>query len=180
MKYSTLVALAVSALACGGASASPKTSAAKAAPLPEVVIRANRVTRAVEGYEGAMATHDTSVLPKLFTDDAVVEFVTDTTGSYLAVHADSLLEDAAPGSDRRRPHVTNVRVFPTNDKNAVFVQYDIVADSGEHSEETSGRLALVEMRGDKIEKMVNFNAPAASLASSSACVTPSNVAVTRR
>ena len=179
MKHSTFAALAVAALACGGASAAPKSSAVKAtAPLPEVVIRANRVTRAVEGYEGAMATHDSSVLPKLFTDDAVVEFVTDTTGSFLAVHADSLLEDAAPSSDLHQPHVTNVRVFPTNDKNAVFVQYDIVADSGDHSDES--RLALVEMRGDKIEKMVNFNAPAASLAHSSACVTPSNVAVTRR
>ena len=127
-----------------------------------------------------MSTHDTSALPKLFTDDAVVEFVTDTTGSFLAVHADSLLEDGVPSSELHRSHVTNVRVFPTNDKNAVFVQYDIVADSGDRSDETSGRLALVEMRGEKIEKMVNFNAPAASLAHSSACVTPSNVAVTRR
>jgi hypothetical protein len=184
MKYATVMALTVSALACGGVSAgthgATASAATKDAPLPEVVIRAARVTQAVEGYVSAMSTHDISPLPRVFTDDAVVEFVSDTSGATLAVHADSLLDDTASGPNVARPHVTNLRLFPTKDANAVFVQYDLVADSSDRPDATSGRLALIEMRGDKIQKMVDFNAPAASLAHSSACVTPHDAVVTRR
>lgn len=188
MKYSTLVAASVSALAsglvCAGthATRTPAHEPAASAPLPEVVIRATRVTHAVEGYVEALSTHDGKNLSKVFTDDAIVEFVKDDPGASLSVHADSLLDDgvAAFGSTSAQPRVTNLHVLPTNDTNAVFVQYDIVSDTAERTADTQAQLALVEMRGDKIQKMVNFTAPPASLAHSSACATPRYVVVTRR
>jgi hypothetical protein len=150
--------------------------------LPEVVIRATRVNHAVESYVDALSTHDGGSLSKIFTDDAVVEFVNDEPGASLSVHADSLLDDGVEGSHLAgtRPRVTNVRVFPTNDGNTVFVQYDIAADSSVRASDTRDQLALIEMRCDKIDKMVNFNAPPASLSHTTACATPGNVVVTRR
>lgn len=187
MKYSTLIAVAVSALVSGLASAGTHATNSRAhaagasAPLPEVVIRAKRVTEAVEGYVDAISMHDGRSLSKVFTDDALVEFVTDDSGASLTVHADSLLDDAVSdfGLTDGRPRVTNVRVFPTNDSNAVFVQYDIVKADGS-STASRDQLAMVEMRGDKVEKMVNFNAPPATLAHSSACATPRDVVVSQR
>ncbi len=179
MKNSTLAAVAVSALAsglvCAGTHETKSRAGAQAAAksLPEVII---------EGYVDAISAHDGQSLSKVFTDDAVVEFVNDDPGASLSVHADSLLDDGVEGSRLAgtRSRVTNVHVFPTSDGNTVFVQYDIVADSSERASDTLDQLALIHMRGDKIEKMVNFNAPPASLAHSSACATPGNVVVTRR
>jgi hypothetical protein len=187
MKNSTLAAVAVSALASGLVSAgthetkSRADAPAAAASLPEVVIRATRVSHAVESYVDAISTHDAQSLSKIFTADAVVEFVNDDPGASLSVHADSLLDDGVGSSHlaATRPRITNVHVFPTNEGNTVFVQYDIV-DSSERASDARDQLAMIEMRGDKIDKMVNFNAPPASLAHSSACATPGNVVVTRR
>jgi ketosteroid isomerase-like protein len=188
MKNSTLAAVAVSALAsglvCAGTHETKSHAGAQAAAksLPEVIISATRVRHAVEGYVDAISAHDGQSLSKVFTDDAVVEFVNDDPGASLSVHADSLLDDGVEGSHLAgtRSRVTNVHVFPTSDGNTVFVQYDIVADSSERASDTLDQLALIHMRGDKIEKMVNFNAPPASLARGSACATPGNVVVTRR
>jgi len=164
MKCSTLTALVVSTLACGVVSAGPHTT--------------KRVGEAVEGYVDALSTHNAGTLSKFFTDDAVVEFVSDTSGASVTVHADSLVND---GADSGRSHVTNLRVFPTKDVNAVFVQYDVVGDSAANGDVgASGQLALIEMRGNRIEKMVNFNAPVASIARSSACAAPRDVVATRR
>jgi hypothetical protein len=187
MKYSTVTVLAVSIVASGSVLAgtrSPKPSSAQSrvasAPLPEVLVQANRVTEAVEGYVNAMSTHDVNSLSKVFTEDAMVEFVTDASEARLAVHADSLLDDAAPAGEGPRSRVANVRVFPTKDANVVFVQYDIVSDAANHTGDTAGRLAMIEMRGERIERMTNFNGTDAALANSSACVGPRGVAVTRR
>jgi hypothetical protein len=169
MKCSTLTALAVSTLACGVVSAGPHTT--------------KRVGEAVEGYVDALSTHNARTLSKFFTDDAVVEFVSDASGVSVTVHADSLVDDGAASLNggSSRSHVTNLRVFPTKDVNAVFVQYDVVGDSAANGDVgASGQLALIEMRGNRIEKMVNFNAPAASIARSSACAAPRDVVATRR
>lgn len=169
MKSSIFIALTVSTLACGAVSAGPHTT--------------KRVTDAVEGYVGAVSTHNSGALSKFFTDDAVVEFVNDTSGASVTVHADSLVDDgelSAGGTDGRS-HVTNLRVFPTKDANTVFVQYDVVGDSAANGDAgASGQLALIEMRGGRIEKMVHFNAPTASIARSSACAAPRNVVATSR
>ncbi len=186
MKHFTRVATAVSALVSTMAFAGPHTAkspspdaATAPAPLPEVVIRATRVTQAVEGYLDAMSTHDVASLSGIFTDDAVVEFIGDEPGAALSVHADSLLDDAGIHPVGARPRLTDMHVFPTKDGNAVFVQYDFAADS-ENAAQARNQVALVEMRGDKIAKMVNFNAPPASIAQGSACATPRNIVLGRR
>lgn len=188
MKYSIVTNLAVAALTfCGVTSAStPATKSAAvrsetaSAPLPEVVIRAARVSRAVEGYVNAMSRRDGRTLPTFFTDDAVVEFVSDNSGVSLAVRADSLLDEVAPGAVDPLAHVANVRVFPTRDASAVFVQYDVVVNADDRPDQTSSRLALVEMRGERIDKLVDFSAPAASLAHGSGSMARRDVVVTRR
>ena len=186
MKYSTVTVLAVSLLGSGSALAGTHVaklstqSHVASAPLSAVVVLTNRVANAVAGYVDAMSARDVNSLAKVFTEDAMVEFVADTSQASVTVHADSLLDDAAPSAADSRPHVANVHVYPTKDVNVAFVQYDVVADSADHAGDTSSRLALIEMRGEKIEKMTNFNGAEASLARSSACVTPGNVVVTKR
>ncbi len=175
MHKSTLAAAAASALAStlvlAGAPAakSHSTSTASQAALPEVVIRTARVTTAVEGYLGALSIHDSAGLSRFFTDDAVVEFVSDEPGAALSFHADSLLDGTTPVAGGVPQQAIGLRVLPTADSSAVFVQYKLAA-----ADERS-QVALVEMHGDKISRMVNFNAPPASLARTSACVTPHNV-----
>jgi len=62
----------------------------------------------------------------------------------------SLLAACAANSAGAR--VSNLWIFPTNDANTVFVQYD----SGTTA--SGGQLALVELNGDRISRMVNFAA----------------------
>jgi len=63
-------------------------------------------------------------------------------------------------------HISNLWIFPTNDSNAVFVQYTM--SSGVRSAARlpgSEHLALLEMRGDQIVKMLDFIAGAGRLPS---------------
>jgi hypothetical protein len=73
-------------------------------------------------------------------------------GSSLFAEADSAM--AHTGGTR---HISNVWIFPTNEPNTVFVQYE--ADRNPASLDgvrRQSQLVMLEMRGDRIARMRSF------------------------
>jgi hypothetical protein len=126
----------------------------------------SRADHALRDYLLACSVHDAQAIGRAVTADAVFEYVLEEPGSYLTIDATSLrahcaVEDRAGESPLR---ISNLRIFPTSDSNAVFVRYTTpaVGDSPravDHSElpaTTSEHLALIELRGDRIAKLRDF------------------------
>jgi hypothetical protein len=120
----------------------PQTAAAKAAA--GVILK---VERAIIDYLSACASNDAQDLQGVLTEDARIEFAMDEPGTYLSIDASSWGADCAA-------QISNLWIFPTLDADAVFVQYDVPASSGALQER---QLVLVEMRGERIARMVNFS-----------------------
>ena len=135
----------------------PRTAAARAAG--DLIARAER---AITGYVAACASRDVKCLNAVTTDDVRIEFVLDEPGMYLALDSDSLMASCMPGVSP--PRDARVWIFPTNDTDAVFVQYDASAPSSEATSQP--QLVLVEMRGDQIARMRNFAAVPTAMVSS--------------
>jgi hypothetical protein len=132
---------------------------------PAVLFRARRIgigsegasaKRALTGFVAACATGEDESLRKLTTDDIRIEYALDEPGTFLNVDASSGTVGcgALNGPDGR---LENLWILPTDDASSVFVQYD----TGE-----GRQLALIEMRNERIARVVNFaSAPQALLAS---------------
>jgi len=155
----TTFALA-SAAQAGDTVQTPRTAAARAAG--DLIAR---VERAITGYVAACGSRDEKRLSDLTTDDVRVEFTLDQPGAYLTLSSEALMASCVPGVTP--PAKQQMWVFPTNDADAVFVQYEV---SG-ISEATTRQLALVEMRGEQIARMRNF-APISSTTVASATLLP--------
>lgn len=139
----------------------PDTAASRAAA--GVIARAER---AVAGYVGACAARDAEKLNRLMTRDARIEYTLDDPGAFLSMDSNSLIA-ACAASPRVSPAgstVANFWIFPTNDPRTVFVQYDWLRREAETG--LQRQLALVEMRGDQIYRMLNFAAIPRSLVAS--------------
>lgn len=139
------------ALSADVAAQSPRTVVAHAAGDP-----ISRAERAVTDFLAACASHDAQGLHSVTTSDVRIEYMLDDPGTYLSMEADSLIAECAANAvaDNSGSHVANLRIFPTGDANAVFVQYDAPAGSVETM--SHRQLALVEMRGDRISRILNF------------------------
>jgi hypothetical protein len=151
----TAVFAALLGLSAHAASASdvqvPDTDAARASA--DLIASAKR---ALTGFVAACATGEDEWLGKLTTDDVRIEYALEEPGTFLSIDASSGC-GALNGPDGR---LENLWILPTNDTSSVFVQYD----TGE-----GRRLALVEMRGDRIARMVSYaSAPPALLANAAA------------
>ena len=117
----------------------------------EVISRADRALR---DYLLACSIHDGQAIGKAVTSDAVFEYVLEEPGSYLTIDATSLrahcaVEEQTGESPLR---ISNLRVFPTGDSNAVFVSYTTAAADSP----TSEHLALIELSGERIAKLRDF------------------------
>ena len=147
----------------------PDTAAARAAA--DVIARAER---AVTTYVDACVARDAQTLNRVTTRDARVEYTLEDPGTYLSMDASSLIAACAANTPTGKPGsvAANFWIFPTNDADTVFVQYD--APSGTDSV-SHRQLALVEMRGDRISRMLNFAAmPPAVVASTLRAATASS------
>ena len=112
----------------------------------------SRAERAINGFVAACAVRDARGLSDVTTSQVRVEYALDEPGTYLSMDASSLL--AACAANNAGSRVSNLWIFPTNDANTVFVQYDAQStETGSH-----GQLALVELKGDRIARMLNFAA----------------------
>jgi cytochrome c len=114
--------------------------------------------RAIDRFVAACAARDARGLSNVTTGEVRVEYALDDPGTYLSMDASSLVAACAASTSAAKTgsRVSNFWIFPTNDPNTVFVQYDA---PGESSDATTHRqLALVEMQGDRIARMLNFAA----------------------
>lgn len=156
-----LLALAADAgLSADVAAQVPDTAAAESAA--DLI---SRVERAINGYVAACVSRKPQALSRVATSDVRIEYALDEPGAYLTFDASSLLAGctASAPAGHAESHVANLWVFPTLDANAVFVQYDAPGSAGSIGHR---QLALVEMRGDRISRMLNFGAvPSAIVAS---------------
>jgi hypothetical protein len=131
------------------------------------------VRDAIAGYVAACVSHDVQRLDSVTTEDVRLEYALDDPGIYLSVDMTSLLEACARGATGSR--LASLSIFPTADANVVFVQYDLTAGLGDA---THHQLALVEMRGKRISRMLNYSqAPQALIASAARTATRSATSV---
>jgi len=136
---------------------------------PQAAANANLIGRAdhaLREYVVACSTGDDEAMARALTSDAVVEYPLEEPGTYVAVEAAALNANCYGDAKQAASpaHISNLWIFPTNDSNAVFVQYTI-SSSGRTLAQLldSEHLALLEMRGDQIVKMRDFSADSGNL-----------------
>ena len=113
-----------------------------------------RTERALGGYVAACVSGEGRALNRVTTDDLHIEYTLSEPGTYLTVDGG----DASAGCAAMAgllSRTSYVWIFPTHSA-AVFVQFDAPPAAGAPSQR---QLALVEMRGDRIARIVNFSAP---------------------
>jgi hypothetical protein len=110
-----------------------------------------RTERALGGYAAACAAGEGQALSRVTTNDLHIEYTLGEPGTYLTVDGSN-----APAGCAAMVGLgahTNVWIFPTH-SSVVFVQFDAPAAAGAPSQR---QLALVEMRGERIARIVNFS-----------------------
>jgi hypothetical protein len=110
-----------------------------------------RTERALGVYAAACAAGEAQSLDRVVTDDLRVEYTLRDPGTFVGMDASSLQTTCAAltGLTSR---TSDLWIFPTN-AGVVFIQYDAPSAAGEPARR---RLALVEMRGDRMSRIVNF------------------------
>jgi len=118
-----------------------------------------RAESAFAAYLAACSSQSARDLLAALTDDAVVEYASQNPGTYRMVDAFALIGEVTDAStrDAGAQQVSGVWIYPTNDANVVFVQYE--AQSGPASlpgTRKQPQLVMLEMRGDRIARMRSF------------------------
>ena len=141
-----------------------------------------RADRALRDYVAACSAGDDAVIARIVTSDAVVEYALEEPGTYLVVEAAAL--SANPSGNAKQAgagaYISNLWIFPTSDSNTVFIHY--TTGSGVRSPAElpdSEHLALLEMRGDRIFKMLLLGANAGNLSALEASVITRAIASSR-
>jgi hypothetical protein len=133
--------------------------------------------RAITSFVAACASRDAARLNSVTTDDVRIEYALEDPGSYLSVDAASLITACAAQADASStgPRIANLWIFPTSDASTVFVQYDLTA--GAEGPPQRRQLALVELRGERIARMLNYSgAPQALVAGAARAVASTTTA----
>lgn len=131
----------------------------------------SRVQRTLTAFVAACSAHDAHRLDTVTTDDARVEYALETPGAYLTLDATSLPADCGIGMRSEGSHIRRLWIYPTNDANAVFVEFEATNDFS--TAPPRRQLALVEMRGARIARLLNFSAPPNALFSADETASPS-------
>jgi hypothetical protein len=152
---------------------------------PQAAASANliaRADRALRDYVAACSTGDDEAVAHIVTSDAMVEYALEEPGTYLAVEATALRANRSGNTEQTRSgaHISNLWIFPTPDPNTVFVHYTIGSDVRSPAElPESEHLALLEMRGNRIRKIRNPSADAATLSTLEASAVTRAIASSR-
>lgn len=111
--------------------------------------------RALGVYAYACAAGKAQTLDQVVTDDLRVEYTLRDPGTFVGIDASSMQTTCAAltGLTSR---TSDLWIFPTN-AGVVFIQYDAPASAGAPAQR---HLALVEMRGDRMARIVNFSSAA--------------------
>jgi hypothetical protein len=129
----------------------------------------SQVQRTIAAFVAACSAHDAQRLDSITTDDVRIEYALETPGAFLTLDATSLPTDCGIGV-RSEGSISRLWIYPTNDANAVFVEFDATSDS---SSPPRRQLALVEMRDAQIARLLNFSAPPDALLGAEKTAQPS-------
>jgi hypothetical protein len=123
-----------------------------------------RADRALRDYVVACSIGDDEAIARVVTSEAVFEYDLAEPGTHIAVEATALGANCVGDAKRAASpaHISNLWIFPTNDSNAVFVQY--TTRTGVRSPASDfEHLALLEMQGSQIVRMHEFRADTGNL-----------------
>lgn len=133
----------------------PDTAAARSAAA--VISSAGRALhRYLDACEFAEARdpHD------IVTNDVRIEYTLGSPGAYLSFDASALFAGCAAALASIAQQKV-LWIYPTAEKNSLFVQYD--TPDTPTAPTPSQPVALIEMRGDRIQRLRNFGAPPPAL-----------------
>jgi hypothetical protein len=117
-----------------------------------------RAERAIKGYVAACISGEGQALRRVATYDLRVEYTLNEPGMYLSIEGGaSPVNCAAIGGGAQ---VSNLWIFPTSEASSVFMQYEVPGSTGTTPQT---QLALVEMHGERVARIVNFGALPAAL-----------------
>jgi hypothetical protein len=106
-------------------------------------------------YASACAAGKAQSLDRVVTDDLRIEYTLRTPGMFVGTDT-STLQTTCAAMTGLTSRTSDLWIYPTN-AGVVFIQYDAPASAGAPSQR---HLALVEMRGDRIARIVNFSSSA--------------------
>jgi hypothetical protein len=115
--------------------------------------------KTVDEFIDAYINRNPAGLARVTTGDFEVRFDLARTGTHIILDEDALVDswrDAGVNS-KARDGRSAVDIFPTADAHVVFVTYRIAGNAG------SERIALLELRGDKIARAQDIAGPAPTL-----------------
>jgi len=154
----SVASLAAPWVQADGIAESPSTATSARAVQLNTNVR-NALTRFIAGC----SSHDAQLLDSVTTDDVRIEYSLSAPGTYLTLDAISLADDCGINMESGGSHIRRMQIYPTNDEDVVFVEFDTTSDSSPVP--LKRQLALVEMRGEKIARLLNFSQPANALLS---------------
>jgi hypothetical protein len=131
----------------------PQTAAAKSS-----AALLSRAERAFNGFVAACASGDAKEASTVTMRDLQLETQLDEPNGYSRLEARSMTARCrAVGG--RGASVSNLWIYPTNDDTSVFVHYTVKLPGAA----PQAQLALMEMRGERISRMVTFANPPSRL-----------------
>jgi hypothetical protein len=131
----------------------PQTAAAKSS-----AALLSRAERAFNGFVAACASGDAREASAVTMRDLRLETQLDEPNGYPRLEVRSMTGRCrAVGG--RGSRVSNLWIYPTNDDTSVFVQYTVALPGAA----PQAQLALMEMRGERISRMVTFANPPSRL-----------------
>jgi hypothetical protein len=171
MKTVTVLMASVASLVAPWAQADAIAKSPRNAASATAVQSSTKVQHALTRFIAGCSSHDAQTLNSVTTDDVRIEYSLDAPGTYLTLDAISLAADCGINMESGGSRIGTMQIYPTNDENVVFVEFDTTSDSS--MAPLKRQLALVEMRGEKIARLLNFSPPANALVNARGAASPS-------
>jgi hypothetical protein len=170
MKTVNVLIASVASLTAPWVQADAIAKSPRTAPSAKAVQLNTNVRDALTRFIAGCSSHDAQLLDSVTTDDVRIEYSLNAPGTYLTVDAISLGDDCGINMESGS-HIRTMQIYPTNDENVVFVEFDTTSDSS--TVPLKRQLALVEMRGEKIARLLNFSQPTNALLGGRGAASPS-------
>jgi hypothetical protein len=170
MKTVNVLIASVATLAAPWVQADAIAKPARTAPSARAVQLNTNARDALTRFIAGCSSHDAQLLDSVTTDDVRIEYSLGAPGTYLTLDAISLADDCGINMESGS-HIRTMQIYPTNDENVVFVEFDTTSDSS--NVPSQRQLALVEMHGEKIARLLNFSQPTNALLSARRTASPS-------
>jgi hypothetical protein len=171
MKTVNVLIASVASLVAAGVQADAIAKSPPAAAGAEAGQLSTKFQHALTQFIAGCSSHNSQLLNSVTTDDVRIEYSLDTPGTYLTFDAISLDIDCGINMESGGSQIRAMRIYPTNDEDVVFVEFDTTSDST--MAPSKRQLALIEMRGEKIARLLNFSPPTKALVSARGVASPS-------